>query len=145
MEVGSWADVGSFICNTVMAGAALYAAYNAKGWLDQEHYNNIKKFRIIMNDVDSKLLNYVLAGSGGALEHALALPSFLEADNYINVICISLSKENEDRLRTEYYKFKNDHIDYWIDLRDNSSDGDYVSKYHPTFYYYLSKKMWVKN
>lgn len=138
-------DTVSAFANLCMAGAALYAAYNAKDWLDQEHYNSVKKFRSIMNNVDKKLLDYVLENNRGKLEYALAFPLFAEADNYINVICVDLLKEHEERLRDKYYSFKGEHILYWMDLRDHSQSEYYVNKYHPDFYSYLTNKSWTNN
>ncbi|WP_370550830.1 hypothetical protein NMD63_05615 [Edwardsiella tarda] len=50
MDLGSAADWFSGLCNAVMAGAAVYAAYNAKDWLNSKKSDNAFNIAVKLTD-----------------------------------------------------------------------------------------------
>jgi hypothetical protein len=139
VDFGNTSDIVSAMCNIAMAGAAVYAALNAKGWITQSHFNHTKEFLKIMTKVNDQLLTYVMAGSRGALEIPLALPLFKSADEQIKIIALSLPVDKKKELNIEYDKFRTNTIKSWIEARDYSQVEDHEYTVYPDFYAYLYK------
>lgn len=138
MDFGNASDIVSALCNVAMAGAAVYAAKNAKEWISQAHFDHTKDFLKIMTKVNDELLTYVMARSGGDLEIALALPHFKPADEQIKIIALNLPINIRKELDLKYFEFKQNTIKSWIEARDYSQVPDHEYTVYPDFYHYLS-------
>ncbi|PDO82723.1 hypothetical protein [Kosakonia sacchari] len=56
MEIGSWSDWVSAVCNIIMAAAAFYAAYNAKKWFSRKTSENSHSLAINLKvDIEKAL------------------------------------------------------------------------------------------
>lgn len=137
MEMGSGADWVSAFCNLLMAVAAVYAAFNAKSWIAQSHYDHVKDFLKTITVVDEKLCEYVYNNTGGNLEIHLALTKFKPADEQIKIISLNLNQKQRIELKKRYDEFKENKINSWIEARDYSQDPDHEYAVYPDFYEYL--------
>lgn len=139
VDFGNTSDIVSAMCNIAMAGAAVYAALNAKEWITQSHFNHTKEFLKIMTKVNDQLLTYVMDRNGGELEIILAYPLFKSADEQIKIIALNLPVDKKKELNIEYDKFRTNTIKSWIEARDYSQVEDHEYTVYPDFYAYLYK------
>lgn len=139
MEMGSGADWVSALCNLLMAVSAVYAAFNAKSWITQSHYDHVKDFLKSMTLVDEELGKYFYNSTGGNLEFYLALTKFKPADEQIKIISLNLNPKQKLELKKRYEEFKENKINSWIEARDYSQDPDHEYTVYPDFYEYLYK------
>ncbi|WP_413504112.1 hypothetical protein [Serratia grimesii] len=135
VDFGNTSDIVSAMCNIAMAGAAVYAALNAKEWITQSHFNHTKEFLKIMTKVNDQLLTYVMDRNGGELEIILAYPLFKSADEQIKIIALNLPVDKKKELNIEY----DNTIKSWIEARDYSQVEDHEYTVYPDFYAYLYK------
>ncbi|EPL7195933.1 hypothetical protein [Klebsiella michiganensis] len=90
-DVGNTSDIVSALCNLLMAVSAVYAAFNAKSWITQSHYDHVNDFLKSMTLVNDELCKIFYNSTGGNLEFYLALHKFKPADEQIKIINLNLN------------------------------------------------------
>ncbi|EOY0875434.1 hypothetical protein ACP1HW_004572 [Klebsiella pneumoniae] len=138
-DVGNTSDIVSALCNLLMAVSAVYAAFNAKSWITQSHYDHVKDFLKSMTLVNDELCKIFYNSTGGNLEFYLALHKFKPADEQIKIINLNLNPKQKIELKKRYDEFKENTINSWIEARDYSQDPDHEYTVYPDFYEYLYK------
>lgn len=138
-----WNAYVGTLSDVIMAGSALYAAYNAKSWIMKDRYNDIKIFKESMIEV-GKLIYIDIKkeyeqDSHGEMSNAFISQHFSVSNEKIELIALSLSDKNRKLLNENYQQFKEDYIEYYRYIRYNSQKSEFPESPLLKFLDYLKK------